>query len=62
MHALEWAWPGSHVQLFGGVVKAFVNNHVLSTVVKSFVLVVSCQCIDGRSLTQDTEQQYHHRY
>ena len=41
MHALEWAWPGSHVQLFGGVVKAFVNNHVLSTVVKSFVLVVS---------------------
>ena len=29
------------MQLFGGVVKAFVNNHVLSTVVKSFVLVVS---------------------
>ena len=28
MHALGWAWPSESRAIVGGVVKAFVNNHM----------------------------------
>ena len=64
MHALEWAWPGESRANVGGVVTAFVNNHVWrrSEVFCTGGGFYKSRCIDGRSLTQDTEQQYHHRY